>query len=1127
MIAFIKQKRIYLLEIIFLFLLSLVPLIWFKPDHVVAGLDSGYAIDYVRYFDQRSSTWLSSQNFGIDMSFEVGAVPYSLYPAAINRLGLSGSNVQIVLFISWFFILLLSIYALLLYLFSEKNYWSVRLIGSTIFAFNLHIYSFWLQGEQPILASYVLLPIFTLFLLKFAKDNLSPLKTAIYLNVAYFIFNPGGVRGLPLIGPVIITALVIFLYYFVINYRQKKIYITRLLSLFVFGILLFILSNAYFLLPFIASFSLQYATQIDVAGGIGGAIDWARFISTHANFLNLFRLQGDNNWYDKPYLWPWVYITNPILIIGSFIFPILAFLAPLLVRNIKNKQIILLFTLLALIGIFFSAGTHPPLGGAYELMMRYIPGFAAFRSAYYKFIPIVYLSFSILIAVTVYYLLTKFQKKESILFSILMIILILGYHFPYFSSSNFAFNKPFSSMIEIPKYIKDFARMENANIKDFRTLVLPPPASAYGIVAYDWGYWSSYPIFPLLTDKDFITNDSFSLNANENNIIISLYADLRKQEIDKFLNLADKTNIKYILITEDFAKDYFASVSEDPKIYLNILKINNGVFKETWSEGPWHLFEITSVSPTKINGYNSLYLNNNKDDIGGIIDANLLPFSDTNNRNLNTLYNQGFQNFPCISCKIFNEESPPELSIPNVLPGGIFYQLKLSIENNFKIAKTNDERVNALIGLSLKRVSELDRLNSTYVEPEGQWLESASLLKDYWNKIENIYFSEYKQSSDYPELKRILQYINLERDVLDKLINNGSNYKFISVLKRTKISMDRVRSDLFQRLSLEYWKKTFVYDISSSKDIIYLNSSSLPKDSSGNVILPNSYKLDNIIYNFPHDTKISPSIKVMPGTKLLTLIFNVPNLFIEPIEKTLEIGGLEKKCLVAPIISYSGIKKYIITSDLSGNESGVLYIKRKYNKFITQDLSVRESTSDFIPDTAVDIPVDDLNKLEYLMQGRLNDSGADIYFCLNSLNDPRSVFKNISVTELYNPQVYSINKMHESKNVLPTISFYKLSPTKYKIQIKNAKNPFILYFSERFSPLWEIQYKDIKIKEHFMANGFANAWYLNKQGTYELNLTFKSQKIMLLGVIISLTTFIILLCVLIIILINYVKNKKI
>src|SRR5205814_8107817 len=93
-------------------------------------------------------------------------------------------------------------------------------------------------------------------------------------------------------------------------------------------------------------------------------------------------------------------------------------------------------------------------------MMEHISGFAAFRSGYYKFIPTVYISFAVLIGFTISYISNSLQPKSRSILGILIIIFALAYHYPYFTNSNFDFNKPFSTQVKVPNYVKEFAKME-------------------------------------------------------------------------------------------------------------------------------------------------------------------------------------------------------------------------------------------------------------------------------------------------------------------------------------------------------------------------------------------------------------------------------------------------------------------------------------------------------------------------------------------------------------------------------------------------------------------------------------------------------------------------------------------
>jgi hypothetical protein len=103
----------------------------------------------------------------------------------------------------------------------------------------------------------------------------------------------------------------------------------------------------------------------------------------------------------------------------------------------------------------------------------------------------------------------------------------------------------------------------------------------------------------------------------------------------------------------------------------------------------------------------------------------------------------------------------------------------------------------------------------------------------------------------------------------------------------------------------------------------------------------------------------------------------------------------------------------------------------------------------------------------------------------------------------------------------PAIVYEKLNPTKYVAHITNASEPFFLVFSESYHKDWVayVNGEQLPDDQHFMANGYANAWYINKTGTYTITLEFWPQKLFYVGSTISITTL--TLCML------YISKNKI
>ncbi len=131
----------------------------------------------------------------------------------------------------------------------------------------------------------------------------------------------------------------------------------------------------------------------------------------------------------------------------------------------------------------------------------------------------------------------------------------------------------------------------------------------------------------------------------------------------------------------------------------------------------------------------------------------------------------------------------------------------------------------------------------------------------------------------------------------------------------------------------------------------------------------------------------------------------------------------------------------------------------------------------------------------------------------------------------------------------PTITFKKVNPTKYIVKVENAREPFFLVFSESYHPQWKAyvedsevnfseivaEYPHVNVREakhdwykftpeditfllkkplddryHFMANGYANAWYIDPanfdkdgDGEFVVTLYFLSQSLFYLGLFVS------------------------
>ncbi|MBN2168535.1 MAG: hypothetical protein JW738_04770 [Actinobacteria bacterium] len=88
----------------------------------------------------------------------------------------------------------------------------------------------------------------------------------------------------------------------------------------------------------------------------------------------------------------------------------------------------------------------------------------------------------------------------------------------------------------------------------------------------------------------------------------------------------------------------------------------------------------------------------------------------------------------------------------------------------------------------------------------------------------------------------------------------------------------------------------------------------------------------------------------------------------------------------------------------------------------------------------------------------------------------------------------------------PSVTYRKLSPEKYEIKVKGAKEPFVLSLSEAFDPHWIAEVSKGGKVEPIPLYSAINGFPINKTGDFSVTIEYESQKWFTLGLIISLAT---------------------
>ncbi|MCX8009450.1 MAG: hypothetical protein N3A54_07215, partial [Patescibacteria group bacterium] len=278
---FLQNKYIFF-EILFLFLLSLTPLLWFGNDYVILGHDSGFRIDIHHHMKMLWNTFNPSINTGVDWSIYKGFLIIQIPEFILQTILGSLESAQRYIFIFWFFGMALCMYLAMMYFFPKRDQWFMRIYASVFWVFNFFILQAWFIAERAKFSLYAALPLsIALFFAVFDK-KISVLLGSFLFGILYFFCNGGS--SPPLFGASVIVWTATWVY---LSFLKRKFFLSLKIAIGFFFCFLFF--NAYWIFPHIQLFKTSYESAVSSEGGIDGLLAWEREISKDASIMNLLR----------------------------------------------------------------------------------------------------------------------------------------------------------------------------------------------------------------------------------------------------------------------------------------------------------------------------------------------------------------------------------------------------------------------------------------------------------------------------------------------------------------------------------------------------------------------------------------------------------------------------------------------------------------------------------------------------------------------------------------------------------------------------------------------------------------------------------------------------------------------
>lgn len=525
-------------------------LIVFKEWFFGSGiLTSG---DWVYFFAEKQSEFLTFPNIwsasglgGVDLGLTM--YPVLLLYGILSKIGF-GFSERIIYFAPSIIMAFFGSYFLLRLYFKNKY---ALIIGVSVFTLNTYFMTA-RTGHMTLMASFALAPTAFYFFRKFVQSKkISYLLLSILVSTiaSYYEF-----RAFYLI------ALVILLMGFYSFYFTRQISARNLFKTFVAYFGGIGLANIFWILPF------QMTNFFSINEVTGRALFGSSFMRIDRAFglFHPFWSGGKMIAFEVQKMPVYMWIIPISAVLGLYVY--------------RKKPSILLFGLIALVGIFLTKQSNQPFSSVYGWLYDHFPGFSAFREAS-KFYFFIALGYSVLIAAFVDWLisqnyLNKIARVGKYIIPIILAVIFLWNTKPIISDE--------IGTLFVPRKIpQDYITLKDKIVvqKDFFRTLWIPRLSRWSI------YTNNHPSLSQVETKFTCPEISKCTNILDNDIsaeILDLYS------------------IKYVIVPiQDYANDddFFVHYGNSREHYIDELSKLTYLKRIYVGNGDLAIFENSHYKP--------------------------------------------------------------------------------------------------------------------------------------------------------------------------------------------------------------------------------------------------------------------------------------------------------------------------------------------------------------------------------------------------------------------------------------------------------------------------------------------------------------------------------------------------
>lgn len=1068
----LNRKRI--LEIIVLIIIGLTPLLWLRGDFLITGGDINFSLNPVQEFWQRTQAWNSISNGGQNNSGNFPAIIF--YGIQMLFYILTGSLIwtEKLVFVFWFMFSVFSIYYLITYVILKRRNFLVRIVPCLFYQFNFYQLSCWAGVRVAGITALALLPLLFGMFAKIIEQKNSYKKIILFI----FLSTLAGsiVTDLPL-AIVFSSALIgyiVFCMHGLID-SGKRDSLKKLIWVTATIILGCILINSYIFLPFINTLFDRQNVFINNLHYDYNVLSYPGFKRSFLNILNILRLMDNPHlyatWRNTEYYYQFFvkYLNKRLLLLISFVFPIIAFMGILLRKQNKYARY---FSGLLMAGIIIGVGTHLPLKMIYNH-----PDFFISHSPWLKYGLLMVFSFSILAGLSCDWLYRYLQYigrrirwliLTPSMFLIGLIIVHLGFMHSLISG-------------EMVTRTEQRCRIDMRDICQTSKKLNYGFINTAGVLGIIFG--SEDALLPL-TEAGCLNGNSnhsgFLIQKKIKDLVNSKFRFLNQFYKDKIFCVFVNPSLRNLTINMNYIRNLECPVGfllQSGNRYIRLFK--DGIytikaklapkFKDVFIKWTEEMnFGAEDISNWGYKENNTVYL---RKVINKSFTADILfdgPGSEDEYVQLRKeKVNIDLRKYPLMQLR-YKIKDPEVQTIEFVF--GLDFNGDGMVDDYLKgfdtkkfTARITDYRLN-LFDKVIKWAPNMDMYNVVYIEMylHKLWGVDCSMKdkkKSYRFTIKNLRFEDCEKK----ELVEFRKYrINYKPRDIQYRARYGDNFA------RIKIPINKgANSKIFPYLQIEY---RFPYSdkVKTCKLFLHLIDENKKKVVFGDML------------------------QIESGYKEYIMRFNIQRGILSDLEFRIELkDALENK----EIIEIRKVKVYR------------RFFSNKWPKINSELFFI-------IGNKRISIPRGNageaLRKEIFINKKLMLEEGL------------RHIELSLDKNDFLGLQWLSIiPKMDFSNVYTPKISYKKQKETLCHVRVEDTSSPFILVMNNNYDTKWNAYTikngQKKRINEHFMLNGFANAWLIkgNKEKSIEILIKYYPQDLFKKGLIISVSTALALIALLV------------